>query len=81
MPCSFLRLCLVKTGQQRHETLDFGCGVFVIPYTFPQCTEMSGIPEHNDLVFHICDMWTLMIAYEVCDFSEHTSVSDLWVET
>jgi hypothetical protein len=81
MPYSFLRLWLVKTGQQRHETLGFDCGVFVIPYTFPLCTEMPGIPEHNDLAFHICDMWMLMIAYEVWDFSEYTSVFDLWVET
>ena len=56
MSYSFLRLCLVKTVQQLHETLDFDCGVFVIPYTFPQCIEMPGIPEHNDLAFHICDM-------------------------
>jgi hypothetical protein len=42
---------------------------------------MPGIPELNDLAFHIWKMWMLMIIYEVYDFSEHTSVSDPWVET
>jgi hypothetical protein len=41
---------------------------------------MPNNPEHNDLAFHICGMW-MMIAYEVYDFSEHTSVSGPWVET